>query len=84
VAANPTPLEELVRRARRRALPREYDTAERLDSPLQLGDLLSSAWYAARRAWISAIGHHVAHASTAVDMAAGVAAHAWFLAANGE
>jgi hypothetical protein len=35
---------------RRRALPREYDTAQRLDSLLQLGDLLSSAWYAARRA----------------------------------
>ena len=38
----------------------------------------------ARRARISVIRHHVAHASTAVDMAAGVAAHAPFLAANGE
>ena len=35
---------------RRRALPHEYDTAQRLDSLLQLGDLISSAWYAARRA----------------------------------
>ena len=35
---------------RRRALPRDYDTAQRLDSLLQFGDLLSSAWYAARRA----------------------------------
>ena len=33
---------------------------------------------------ISAIGNHVAHVSTVVDMAAGVAAHASFLAANGE
>ena len=36
----------------------------------------------ARRARISVIGSHVAHASTAVDMAAGVAAHASFLAAG--
>jgi len=38
----------------------------------------------ARSARISVIGSHVAHASTAVDMAAGVATHAWFLAANRE
>ena len=38
----------------------------------------------ARRARTSVIRIHVAHASTAVDMAAGVAAHAPFLAANGE
>jgi len=38
----------------------------------------------ARSARISAIRIHVAHASTVVDMAAGVAAHAPFLAANGE
>jgi hypothetical protein len=83
VPAKPSILEALVRRARRRALPREYDTAQRLDPLLQLGDLLSSAWYAARRsAWISVIGGHVAHVSTAVDMAAGVAAHASFLAAG--
>ena len=36
----------------------------------------------ARSARISVIGSHVAHASTAVDMAAGVAAHASFLAAG--
>ncbi|MGD0580466.1 MAG: hypothetical protein ABSC08_16255, partial [Bryobacteraceae bacterium] len=35
---------------RRAALPRDYDTAQRLDSLLQLGDLLSSAWHAARAA----------------------------------
>ncbi len=84
MAAKLTYLEELVRCARRRALPREYDTAQRLDPLLQLGDLLSSAWYAARSARIGVIRIHVAHASTAVDMAAGVAAHALFLAANGE
>ncbi|MGO9242578.1 MAG: hypothetical protein ACLQBJ_17380 [Bryobacteraceae bacterium] len=35
---------------RRAALPREYDTAQRLDSILGLDDLLSSAWHAARAA----------------------------------
>ena len=35
---------------RRKTLPGDYDTAQRLDSILGLGDLLSSAWHAARRA----------------------------------